>query len=269
MPMSDSGPEPTDRKAAWPPPAAAPAPEPADIGIVAALPIEVGDILRRFRNVRKYSNERQTIVEGELAGKLVALILTGPGRKRARKGAELLLAGHHPRWIVSAGFGGALDPSLSRNDVVFANEVLDPDGAHLSIDVVVHPESTRLSPRTRSGRLITVDRIIRAAAEKAELRQRFGADIVDMETAAVAGLCGERGIKFLSIRVISDDATTDLPPEIASIMGRSGGYRVGAALGAIWKRPGSLKDLWGLREHALAAAKTLSTVIPGAISRLG
>jgi adenosylhomocysteine nucleosidase len=244
----------------------APAPVPADVGIVAALPIEVGRLFGRFQDIRKYSNDRHTVVEGLCGGKLTVLVVTGPGRAAARRGAQLLYAGHRPHWLLSAGFGGALDPSLTRNDVVLAREVADTDGLRWSIDVVIHEETK--GPKFVSGRLLTVDRIVRTAREKAELRQQFSADVVDMESSGVAAFCGERGVKFLSLRVVSDDAGSDLPPEIVSILGRSGGYRVGAALGAVWRRPASLKEMWTLREHALAAADRLAEIVPEVISRL-
>jgi len=243
-----------------------PPPGPADIGIVAALPIEVAPLLEQFTGVRKYSGPRHQVVEGECAGKLVSLIVTGTGLKRAQRGTQLLLDGHRPSWVISAGFTGALDPALTRNSVMFATEVVAEDGRRWAIDVAIPPEAG--SQRIRAGRLLTVDRIVRSAAEKAELRQRFQADAVDMETAAVAALCSERQVRFLSIRVVSDEAGTDLPPEVLSILGRSGGYRIGAAFGAIMRRPSSIKDLWTLREHAMAAADRLAEIVAGAIGRL-
>ena len=86
-----------------------------------------------------------------------------------------------------------------------------------------------------------------------------------METSAVAALCSERGVRFLSIRVVSDEAEVDLPPEIATLMTRSGSYRVGAALRAIWNRPSSLKDFWALHEHAQEAADRLARFMVGAL----
>src|SRR5205823_7320056 len=121
---------------------------------------------------------RHAVIEGECGGKLAALIVAGPGRAAARRGTELLLAGHRPRWIVSAGFAGALVPTLVRDDIVLAYEVLDLDGGRFTIDLSV-PEAAQ-GQRIFSGRLLTVDGIIRTAAEKAELRRRFDADLVDM-----------------------------------------------------------------------------------------
>ena len=84
--------------------------------------------------MRRYSARGITITEGELCGKLVAVILTGPGKAAARRGAELLIAGHRPRWIISAGFAGALDPSLARNDLVVPGEVTDLAGEVIALD---------------------------------------------------------------------------------------------------------------------------------------
>ena len=53
------------------------------------------------------------------------------------------------------------------------------------------PQDDTPGRRIMPGRLLTVDTIIRTAAEKAELRQRFQADVVDMESSAVAALCAE------------------------------------------------------------------------------
>jgi adenosylhomocysteine nucleosidase len=110
---------------------------------------------------------------------------------------------------------------------------------------------------------------VRTAAEKAALHQRFEADAVDMETSAVAEVCALRQVRMLSVRVISDSASDDLPAEILSILGRSGGYRLGAALGAVWHRPSSVKDLWNLRLHALEAADRLGELVASCIGRLG
>jgi adenosylhomocysteine nucleosidase len=244
----------------------APPPGPADVGIVAALPIEVAPLLDRFQGVRRYAGPRHKFVEGECAGKVVALVVAGTGRKAARRAAQLLIDGHRPTWVISAGFAGALDPALARNSILFATEVVAEDGPRWAIDVTIPPEAE--SQRIRAGRLLTVDRIVRSANEKAALRAKYQADAVDMESSAVAAVCGERQVRFLSIRVVSDEAGTDLPAEVLSILGRTGSYRVGAAIGALWRRPSSFKDLWVLREHAVEAADRLAEVVAGALHRL-
>jgi adenosylhomocysteine nucleosidase len=246
---------------------AAPPPVPVDVGIVVALPIEVSPLLDRFTDVRKYAAKGQTIVEGQLAGKLVALVLTGPGRARAQRGAERLIDGHRPRWIVSAGFAGSLDPAIARNDVILPVEVVNVEGRRFATDSPVGGLASLAGQRR--GRLLTTDDVILKAEHKARLRVAHEADMVDMETSSVAALCAERGVKFLSLRVVSDDATTDLPPEVLTILGGSGGYRIGAAVGAIWRRPSSLKDLLALRTKAIEASEVLTKTLMMLIPRIG
>ncbi len=244
----------------------APPPTPADVGVVAAMAMEVQPFLDRLTNVRKYAGPRFTVIEGMCGGKLVALVLTGMGRLRAQRGAEVLLDGHRPRWIISAGYGGALDLDLRRNEIVLPDEVVNVEGRRFAIGVSVPTESR--AQGVRSGRLLTVDEVFLKASKRAELRREYAADVVDMETSAVAALCEERNIRFLPVRVISDEAGVDLPPEILAIVGPTGGLRLGATVGALWKRPSSVKDLLVLRRHATEAADRLGNFLVGTIPRL-
>ncbi len=236
----------------------APAPVPADVGIVAALPLEVGDLIDSLKRVRKYQTASLSVIEGEHRGKIVAIAVGGAGRPAARRAAELLVAGHRPSWIISAGFAGALNPTLDRNDLVLPGEVIDPEGRRFA---VCPPESLVAGVPHHQGRLLTVDRIILDSTEKAELHRSSLADLVDMESSAVAALCDEKLVRFLALRVISDDARGDLPREVATLLSRSGSYRVGAAIRAIWNRPSSLKDFWTLHERAVEAADRLAKFV--------
>jgi adenosylhomocysteine nucleosidase len=234
----------------------------ADVGIVAAMSMEVGFLLDGLRRRRKYSSASHDVIEGEHDGKLLAVVVGGVGRPRARAACEILYTGHRPRWIVSAGFGGALDPGLKRHDVVLPREILTPEGERF--EVVQAGAPTDLS----RGRLLTVDSIVRTANEKAALRERFDADVVDMETSAVAEFCSRKAVRFVALRVVSDEAGIDLPKEVIDLITRSGSYRMGSALRAIWNRPSSLKDLWRLHEQATEAADRLAKATLRLISSL-
>ena len=119
----------------------APPPVAADVGIVGALGIEFAPFLAKLERVRKYQAAQVQVIEGEYRGRVVAVVLGGMGRPRAQRGAEALLAGHRPRWIISAGFGGALDPALKRNDVVLPREVVNIEGARFTIDLALPGDS--------------------------------------------------------------------------------------------------------------------------------
>jgi adenosylhomocysteine nucleosidase len=244
----------------------APAPVPADVGIVAALDIEVADLIDVLKNVRRYQSASVPVIEGEHGAKIVAVAVSGPGRPAARKAAELLISGHRPRIIIAAGFAGALNPALSRNDLILPDEIIDREDFRHLVD---KPASLGAAVQHAGGRLLTVDQVVLKASEKAELRASHQADSVDMETSAVAAVCCEKLVRFLAIRVVSDDAHSDLPREVAAVIARGGaGYRVGAALRAVWQRPSSVKDFWKLYEHAIEAAGRLGKFVSLCVDEL-
>ena len=229
------------------------------------MPMEVGYLIDRLRRVRKYHAASMPVIEGELDGKIVAIAIGGMGRDSARRAAGILLDGHRPSWIVSAGFAGALNPALSRNDLALPDEVIDPEGRGFPVD---RPLAIGDAVPHVAGRLLTVDRIVVDSAAKQELHRTTGADLVDMESSAVAAVCAQRLVRYLPVRIVSDDARTDLPSEVPSLMTKSGSYRIGAALRAVWNRPSSLKDFWTLHEQALEAADRLARFVARCMGEL-
>jgi adenosylhomocysteine nucleosidase len=230
-----------------------------------ALPIEAGYLLDSLKHVRRYTARSRSVIEGEHAGKIVVVTISGVGKAAARRAAETLLMGHSPRCLCSAGFAGALDPALARNHLVLPHEVQDFHGDLIE----VNREAPQIRGVERScGRLLSVDHVVIRSAEKAELRMRHQADLIDMETSAVALLARERALRFLSVRVISDDAAAELPAEVARMLSHTGSYRVGAAVRAVWQRPAALKELWTLHARAMEAADRLATCLRDLIERL-
>ena len=238
---------------------------PADVGVVAALAIEVGDLTDRLQRIRRYHAASISVIEGEYASRIVVVAIAGVGQKAARRAAGLLIAGHQPRWVLSAGFAGALDPALARNDVVLAREIIDLEGRRFAVDI---PEALAEREQHPQRRLLTVDRIILEPEEKQKLRREFDADLVDMESSAVAEVCSQKLLRYLSVRVISDDASTPLPREVATILSRTGSYRAGAVIRALWQRPGSLKDFWTMHERALEASEVLAKFVAKCLDEL-
>ena len=233
----------------------APAPSPADVGVVMAMPMEAGYLIDKLAKVRRYTARSLTVVEGELEGRLLAVVASGVGRASARRGVEHLIDGHRPRVIVSAGFAGALAPGLERNDLAAPRSIVDASGAAIEVDPALIGSVAGIQP---VDRLLTVDRVVAEVAEKARLREAHGADLVDMETIAAAAAARDRRVPFLSLRVVSDDARTELPAEVGRLLNTSGSYRVGAALRALWGRPSAIKDFWSLHARALESADRLA-----------
>ena len=227
------------------------------MGIVAALPIEVGDLLDGLQKVWKYKSVAVPVIEGEYAGKIVAVSIAGMGRATARaRPTSLSLA------TGRAGSSRRVSPVLLTPPTP-ATTWSSPAKSSTGTEVATRSNNPRTGGNVKysTGRLLTVDQLVLRAAEKGELHQSYKADLIDMESSAVAAICREQLVRFLSIRVISDDAHRDLPAEVAGIINSSGSYRVGAALRSVSRRPSSLKDFWSLYEHSLEAADRLSKFI--------
>ena len=242
---------------------------PCDVGVVFALGIESGgleDLLQKTVTIRGHGFVAR---RGRLRGRNVVVIRSGPGREAAARATEALIDGHRPQWIISSGFAGGLSAELARNDLLMADTIVDPQGDRLSIDLRVDPESLRRRPGVHVGPLLTSDRVVRLPAEKRELGDKHQAVAVDMETYAVADVCRRRRFRFLAVRVIGDAVDEELAPEVRGLLKqKSKTAKLGAVLGAVWRRPSSVKDMYRLRENALVASDRLAKFLAATIEQL-
>ncbi|MGZ0172600.1 MAG: phosphorylase family protein [Planctomycetales bacterium] len=237
----------------------------ADIGIVSALPIELGQFMDRCERVKHYKGEDLTFRGGRYDGIRVVVAESGMGYARARKASLALIDAHKPKWILSSGFSGALIPTMKIGQIVMANEIVDQHGQQQTINLSLESD---IENGLYVGRLLTADEMVRTVEHKQQLHENFEALAVDMESLAVAQVAAETKTGFMAVRVISDDMSADLPPEVLSIIGDTGAVRVGAALTSLFKRPESLKDMLHLRTNAQAAAKSLATFLDGVVHQL-
>lgn len=238
------------------------------VGVVFALGIEAGGLVDRLAGVVRTEGAGFVAREGGLEGRRIVLVESGAGRQRAGSATEALILGHHPRWIISAGFAGGLDERLRQGDILIADTIVDAENRQLAIDFKLAGES-QATPRVHVGRLLTVDRVIRTPGEKRELGKRHAALAVDMETMGVAAACCAEKVRFLSVRVIIDTVDRTLPHDIDLMVRKeSTAGRLGAAAGAIFRRPSSVKDMWQLKEDALVASQRLATFLVGMIGQL-
>lgn len=237
----------------------------ADIGLVCALPLELSEFIGRCSKVKTYTGGKFTFRGGHYGDIRIAMVESGMGPVRARRATEALLEAHSPRWIVSTGFCGALVPGMQIGQIVVANKITTLSSDELAIDVGMTTDAKR---GLHVGRTLTIDHMVRSIAEKQALAEQTNAIAVDMETHEIALVCRERKTRFMSVRAISDDLSADLPAEVLSLVGETGAVRIGAVVGALWKRPGSYKDLWQLREHALIAGERLADFLDGVVKQL-
>jgi len=112
-----------------------------------------------------------------------------------------------------------------------------------------------------------VDAVAATVEMKRRLAARTGGKLVDMETFAVAEVAAAAGLPCAAVRVISDDARETLPGEVAALSApQSPLRRLGAAVGAVGRRPAAAVDLWRLWERSVVDSRTLAAAVVDAIS---
>jgi len=237
----------------------------ADIGIVVALALEISPFLDRCQHVHKYTGGRFVFRGGRLDDTRIAVVETGPGAALAARGTRALIDAHRPQWIISAGFSGSLVPTIVHSDLVVGTSIRSPDGRELKFDLKFEADP---DSGLHAGPLLTGEKILRTVTEKKLAATKTGCVAVDLESFSVADVCREAGQKFLAVRTISDDLTSDLPAEALAIFAAQGFRRWGAVAGSLFRRPSSAQDLWELRNQASRAAEALASFLPKLIRSL-
>jgi adenosylhomocysteine nucleosidase len=241
-------------------------------GIVFALPIEADAFGRCVRDVVSLEAAGLTFHEGRIDGRSIAWCVGGAGAAAATKATRLLIAGHRPRIVVTAGFAGGLDPALSRGTVVLPTRALCQSGrSPLELITPTEPTGTSASSPTgpSGGIIVSVADVVTSTAAKQALAAATGALVVDMETYAVAEAARDAGLPCAAVRVVSDTAGQELPREVTALARpQSGMRRLGAALGAIGRRPRAAIELWQLWENAVIDGRALGRALADFCRRL-
>lgn len=240
-----------------------------DVGVVFALESESGGLEDLLKETGRWRGDGFTAIAGRLEDRLVVMVRSGAGLAAAAHATEALLDGHRPRWVISAGFAGALQPQLQRYDLVLPEAVIRPDGPRLELSPPSHWLAQTAFGSIHQGLLVSVEHLASSPKEKRSLGEKYGALAVDMETFGVVEVCQRRAVPVVAVRIIIDQVDEQLPPEVRGLLKqKTAAARLGAALGALWHRPSSWKDLYRLKEQALLASDRLARFLAWAIAKL-
>jgi len=240
-------------------------PAPRAAAIVFAVPIEADAFARLASDRTETRADGLVFEEGTVAGRRVAWCVGGVGRAAAERAARRLVAGHRPRLLVTAGFAGGLDAGLARGTVCRPTRAVlgsrAPDAREPGSPPPL-PAVALTGDAAAPLTICTVDEVVRTPAAKRALAARVGAAAVDMESFAVAAVAHDRGLPCAGVRVISDAVDDELPREMTSLARpQSAVRRLGAAVGAVGRRPGAALDLWRLWERAVIDGRTLAAAL--------
>jgi len=230
-----------------------------DVGFVFALRQEAVGILDRLKRSQKTRGNGWTFHTGKIDTLSIAVVLSGVGQKNADAATTILADVFEPKLICSAGYAGGLSVRLKQFNLCVPEQVLRAsDGVALDLSSPV-PRATPPMPNKLT--LLTVNDVVELPEQKRTLHEQTGAELVDMETFAIADVCRTRGIPFCSFRIVLDAASDRIPKDIAKIldnMDKGVSRFSGTIFGSIWSRPSVVLDLVALKQRAFTATERLA-----------
>lgn len=232
------------------------------LGFVFAMPMEAAGVLDKMTERKTTKGDGRIFHTGFFGKQHTVIIESGIGCENAEKATEVLLDVFEPKKIVSAGYAGGLNERLKRYNVCFPELLLRKnDGAVLDVSVPVPQKIEQALPIQGKLTLLTAGEIVSEPQQKLCYKNETGAELVDMETFAVAEMCRKRNVPFVSVRIILDTAVQKFPQDILHIIQNAdkGVFRLtGSVLGSVFRRPSSVLDLWSLKEQTLQASDRLA-----------
>ncbi len=217
---------------------------PARIAIVAAMPREVRSLVRGWAwSEREHEGRRFRFFESESA----VVVCGGIGADAARRACEAVISLYGPVQVVSAGFGGALEPSLKAGDVVSPRLVIDAS------------DGSRMEVAGGDGVLVSFGTVA-GPEQKAKLALAYGARVIDMEAAAVARAAQARGVRFRAVKAISDESGFALPP-VERFVDAAGRFHSGRFAAFVAIRPWLWESVLRLARNSSKASRALCSAL--------
>ncbi|MEZ5176727.1 MAG: hypothetical protein R2746_00190 [Acidimicrobiales bacterium] len=214
--------------------AADPSPIPADgtLAFFFAMPIEAKPLVRTLGLQRGPVGAGDGWI-GWLGGRRVLAVVSGMGTELAGAAARRLLDAEAVAVVVVVGISGGVDDTTPIGTVIHPEVVID------SATGVERRPLALGGPR--AGGLWTTD-VITPPAEVAALH-RSGIVGLDMETAAVAAACEERGVAWTVVRSLSDGPADHVDDEVFAMSNQDGTPNPGRVLRYVVRHPGRIPAL--------------------------
>jgi adenosylhomocysteine nucleosidase len=219
------------------------------IAIVAALYGEVAPLVKDWPiTTAQHEGREFTFYESSYA----VVVCGGIGAEAGRRAAEAIIVRYAPEVLVSAGMAGALVPELHVGETVFPAVVIDTqDGSRSETAIRSSPVSN-----TALGRVIVASsQQIAGTKQKQQLAKSYGAQVVDMEGAAVARAAQTHNLPFVAVKSISDEYDFDLPDMTPFV--RDGGFQTRRFALHVAFRPWLWIGVFRLARNAKIAAANL------------
>ena len=201
------------------------------IGIICAIPNE----LRYFNfteiPIQKFGE--RTFYKGSHDKHELILVQSGIGKVNAAVVSTLLIEKFECELLLFSGVAGGIDPGIEIGEVIIGESLIQYDYGTLknrellpfrpgsiptgeskneieyNLDPKIKHKIKVSLPNVRMGIILTGDVFLQCEETQKELFEKYGAQAIDMEGAAVAQVAEQFGIPAIVVRCLSDLAGAD------------------------------------------------------------
>ena len=196
-------------------------------GIIAAMQEEMQEIQKLMKNISNKEIYGLNFIEGKISDKTIILVEAGVGKVNAARTTQILIDKFDIDAVINIGSAGAANDKLNIGDIVIGKKLVQHD---FDITAFGHPKGYI----SNAGQYFSSDRKLIEKMENAiknlenidfniflgtiasgdifctninmkeKIKNKFNADAIEMEGAAIAQVCKLDNIPFIVIRGISD-----------------------------------------------------------------
>ncbi len=197
------------------------------IGIIAAMQEEMNEIKKIMNNVQEKNIYELKFYEGTINNKNIVLVESGVGKVNAARTTQVLIDNYEIDAVINVGSAGSANQELQIGDIVIGKTLVQHD---FDITAFGHPKGyiSNVGEKIKSdenliksmeqtienlqnkefkikiGTIASGDIFCTEPKMKEKIRDKFNADAIEMEGAAIAQVCKLDNVPVLVIRSISD-----------------------------------------------------------------
>ena len=198
-----------------------------EYGIIAAMEEEMREIKLKMTEILEEKIHELTFLKGKINNTKVVLVQCGVGKVNAARVTQILIDKFNVSGIINVGSAGAANDELDIGDIVIGDKLVQHDfditafghekgyisefGVYVESDKKLIDKMKNILERIshnefkiKIGTIASGDIFCTEQKMKDKIRQKFDAEAIEMEGAAIAQVCKLNNIPFIVIRSISD-----------------------------------------------------------------
>lgn len=196
-------------------------------GIIAAMKEEMEEIKKIMTDIKEEEIYELNFIKGNIHSSEIILVESGIGKVNAARVTQVLIDNFNIDTIINVGSGATANEELEIGDIVIGKTLVQhdfditafghPKGYISNIGVNIESDKNLINKfenvinklqennyKVKIGTVASGDIFCTDIKMKNEIKNRFNADVIEMESAAIAQVCYLDKVPFIVIRSISD-----------------------------------------------------------------